>query len=699
MNRQIKELESTIKNLDKANRQSKKSYSSISLPSMVLDNSDESSVDDEISSITGNASINPPSEVGLSLPLKRTKLIAYDKEAGVYLTSLVPNDKKDRERYKKPAPWALTFYKGSIRIETQVKTYSDLLGNLYHMMGVVHLSDQVPSSVKCSVKENTIIGALNTIVRKKYGKTHCKNVAKSLRIFVVPDLSEVNTLVVANAPSTIQATALKLLRAYIRCQHLQQLAIHVSTFFRLFIDGRKLEESPAVMALSAVICTMRCKHIAGCLASISLVEYGKFYFERARALLSDSFDQCDLETLTSYTFMSIYMLAVSHTKEALIYSDMAERVAIVLEPYYSSILNQKPKNDGDDDVFSIEKGRAVHFQRIRNHLHRVQTYEQISRFVPPNEMKIKQQDLPFCTLIHLGEGQWIIADDDSVQEKWFAEMHTFILYLQREERGASRSARANDLQHLVGLIAHQVEMAMRYWYFKILPQEFRLSLPLFDSNMESEEYFATLERECAHSAIPALTTLALYEEWLLVGQSYLPKQRATPENDWRRLNEIWQERHASGSKLNNKWTRRIQKLMDLREAIEFEGTDQEYLIAINQMVTASSLGLNVPLIVNSIHAALNAIRLVKFLRSRSADCYFDIRVLVNAWQMLLRVSRMRCYFPPGNQCLLTPQELKLQPYQGMVGEYVAEMERDLQAELKDDEEEEDNCDCVACPNA
>ncbi|KAI8339796.1 hypothetical protein EDC96DRAFT_555060 [Choanephora cucurbitarum] len=361
--------------------------------------------------------------------------------------------------------------------------------------------------------------------------------------------------------------------------------------------------------------------------------------------------------------MAIYMLTVSHTKEALIYSDMAERVAIVLEPHYSSILNQKPRNDGDDEIFSIEKGQAVHFQRIRNHLHRVQTYEQISRFVPPEEMKIKQQDLPFCTLIHLGEGQWIIADDDSVQEKWFAQMHTFILYLQREERGASRSARANDLQHLVGLIAHQVEMAMRYWYFKILPQEFRLSLPLFDSNMESEEYYATLERECAHSAIPALTTLALYEEWLLVGQSYLPKQKATPENDWRHLNEIWQNRHASGSELNNKWTRRIQKLLELRSAIEFEGTDQEYLVAINQM-------------------------------------------------MLLRVSRMRCYFPPEindflprvhenlSDCMtIVKEELKLQPYQGMVGECVTEMERDLQAELQDDDDEEDKCDCVACPNA
>ncbi|RCI04291.1 hypothetical protein CU098_006378 [Rhizopus stolonifer] len=705
INNQIREMEISIQDLSKSRNFSTTSIKSGSMPSMVFDDSDKSSTEEDVNSVAGNVSLfHTSSEYQPGPPLKRTKIIAYDRDMCAYIAPFVV-DKKDQLSQGEVSPWTLTFQKGNMCIETHVKTHSELLNNLHHMVSSVKLSNSIPSIVKSSVKEHTVIGVLNTLIRKKYGKIHCKNVAKSVRIFIAPEVSTVDTMIVARAPETMQTTSLKLIRAYIRCQHLQQLAIHARTFFKLFIDGRNVEESPAAMALCAVICTMRCKHIASCLASISLVEYGKFYFERARDLLSDSFDQCDLEALTSYTFMAIYMLAVSHAEESLIYSDMAERIAIVLEPHYSSVLKQQPKNNGDDEVFLIEKGKAVHFQRIRNHLHRVQTYEQISRLVPAEEMKVKQQDLPFCTLIHLGEGQWIVADDDSVQEKWFAQMHTFILYLQREERGASRSARANDLQHLVGLIAHQVEMAMRHWYFKILPPEFRLTLPLFGSDVNSEEYYATLERECAHSAIPALTTLALYEEWLVLGQSYLPKRKAEPENDWGLLNKIWNGGHVPKGKLNNKWTRRIQKLMELREAIEFEGTDQEYLVAINHMLTASDHGINVPLIINSLHAAFNAIRLIKFLRSRSADCYFDMRILLSAWHMLLRVSRLQCYFPPEitsflprvhknlSECMtIVKEELKLQPYQGTLGGYATQMEKDLKKEIVDDEEEEDNCD-------
>jgi hypothetical protein len=40
-------------------------------------------------------------------------------------------------------------------------------------------------------------------------------------------------------------------------------------------------------------------------------------------------------------------------------------------------------------------------------------------------------------------------------------------------------------------------------------------------------------------------------------------------------------------------------------------------------------------------------------------------------------------------------ELRLQPYQGKVGDYVEIMER----ELKNQMVEEDDCDCVACPDA
>ncbi|GAA5806007.1 hypothetical protein HPULCUR_011535 [Helicostylum pulchrum] len=635
-------------------------------------------------------------------PAKRTKLIASLDDVNVYLTPTITSEAQEYQNSLRVNPWTLTLQKGEFKIKTHIKTHSDLLDNLHHMMGTVNLTSFIPPNVASNVKPNTLISVLNFLVLKKYGKTHCKSVAKSVQIYITPDLSTVDTMVVSKSPESIQTTTSKLLSAYVRCQHLQQLAIHVPTFYRLFIDKADgLETSPAIMALCAAVCTFRCKHVSDCLPSISLVEYGKFYFDQARDLLSDLFDQFDLETFTTYVFMTVYKLSVSQTKEALYYADIAERIAAVLKPIYNDIL----KHPGD--LVLLEKGEAVHFKRLLNHLHRMITYSQVSQSDPLTTLA-KNEDLPFCILMHMGEGKWELAADDSVQEKWFVQMHGYILKLQRAGHDASKSAQSCDLQHLTGLIGHQVEMAMRHWYSKILPIEFKLSLPPFNSSIPRNDFYTTLDRECAHSAIPALTTLALYEEWLVLCLAYLPKSVSSPENNWNKLTTYWSGGHTAKELVTEKWERRIAKLLQLREMIEFEGSDQDYLNAVNTIIIPAESQVNNHIVCLGLHSAFITIRLLKYLRSRVQDCYFDMKTLINAWQFLLTVSKLQPIMPPQildmmprvhknlTACMaIVKDELKLQPYQGKVGNYVDVMERDLKSQVIED----DDCDCVTCPNA
>lgn len=703
LNSQIKDMEESIQTI-KLHGGNTVTMSSpdMSLPSLVDDKSISSF--EETSSVVCNASVHPNSF--FERPTKRSKLIASDgiDIHAILSTADATSESEEQENRAKIKPWTLTFKKGNICINTNVTTHADLLNNLHHMMGTVELLSAIPACVTNNIQQHSLLGILNTLVRKKYGKTHCKNVAKSVRIFITPDLSAVNTVVVAQSPDTIQTTTSKLLRAYLQCQHLQQLAIHARTFIRLFIDRSfSMEDSPAAMALCAAICTFRCKHVAECLPSISLVEYGKFYFDRARELLSDLFDQFDLETFTSYTFMTIYKLTISHNEEALLYADMAERIAAILEPRYDAILRSK------DNSFTMEElGEAVHYRRLLNHLHRVLTFEQVSRITKSSQIQFLGKDLPFCTLMHMGEGKWEMAQDDSIQEKWFVQMHGYILQLQRAGHEASRAAQSCDLDQLVGIIGHQVEMAMRHWYNKILPTEFKLSLPLFDSSTPCQEFYTTLDRECAHSAIPVLTTLALYEEWIVLSQAYIPKNLPSPENDWRRINEFWNGGPICTASDNIKWQRRIDKLMNLRNESEFEGSDEDFLLTVNGMLGNVESRINNGILKMGVHAAFNTVRLIKYLRSRPQDCYFDIKILLNAWQILLNVSRLQpilsqdilALIPRVHKNLTTcmnivNDELKLQPYQGKVGDYVAIMERELKSQVI----EEDDCDCVACPNA
>ncbi|KAI8883876.1 hypothetical protein K501DRAFT_218530 [Backusella circina FSU 941] len=686
LNKQMVEMEHAIKDAHMLDDSSP--FSSPSPPSLI----DDTSSQEDSSSIICNASVvschcelcktcntsSPP-------PAKRSR---KEEESGL-IASLVP-----RKNNNICPSWELTMSRGNFTLTTNITTYSELVDNIYKMQNTIGLATEIPSPVRKSAFHSGIIGVLNTIIRRKYGKTHCKNVARSISLFITPDLSNIDTtVVISRSLENIQITTLKLVHAYLSCQHLKQLAIHTQTFIRLYMANPSTMP-PAVMAMCATICTLRCKHIAECLTSISLVEYGKFYFERARDSIADEFDTVDLETFTTFTFMATYLLAVSRRKESRKYSAMADRLSHLLEPHYTHLLKHS--------THPLEKGEAIHFMRMRSHLRRVLTFDEVSNIKIPKE---RVTDLPYCTLIHVDQGDWLLAEDDSIQERQFADMHNYILQLQRNEYTASKMAESSDFHHLVGLIAHQVEMAMRHWYTVIIPRDYRLTLPLFDANISADEYYSTLERECASSPIPALTTLAIYEDYIIMGQSYLPKEPPKKEMDWAKLNQAWSE-PPEDPIARKKWKKRIGKLLEFRKRIEFDGTDEEYLAALQKLMPPD--GKNVNMIVTAIYAAFNTVRIIQYLRSRTQDCHFDMRVLINAWQLMLIVSKMESLMPPEILSLIPRirkdlaaimavvyDELALQPFQGQMGEYVAVMENDLHSQVI----REDDCDCLACPNA
>ncbi|KAG1462835.1 hypothetical protein G6F56_005430 [Rhizopus delemar] len=673
---QVKTLETEIKGMEMEIRHLKDPGAT---PSPTL--STPSLTDDSDGSVIHDFSVSSPPYPSLSKKPNQ-QLIAISKDG---TCAILKSDKERRKESTNAKPWTLCVKKGNFCIDTNIKNHSDMLDNLYHMLQSFKYGLNIPPEFNDFVVRDALVKELNVLIRKKYGKVHCKNVAKSVRIFVTPNIPNIGTVTVARSLENIQVTTDRLIHAYLSCQHYQQLAIHVPTFANLFLGTR---DSAAAMGLCATICTLRCKHVAGCLPSASLVEYGKFYFERARDTISDSFDQFNLETFTTYVFMAIYKLTVSEPNEGKLYIDMAERISTVLKPRYTSP--------------SKKKGEAVHFSRLLNHLHRVLTYEEISRAFPQAE----DTSLPYCMLTHSQEGKWEIAEDDTEQERRFAQMHTYILRLQRTEREASRNVYSSNLFRLIDLIGHQVEMSMKHWYSKVLPADFRLSLPLFDSNVSCEKFNATLERECAESPIPILTTLAIYEEWIIMGQSYLPKGLPQPENEWHMLKTFWKGGKLP-SDISSKWKKRIQKLIDLRRRIDFDGTDEEYFETIECLWSSTDSHMNSHIIIAAVHSAFITVRLVRYLRSRSADCFFDMRVLVNAWQLLLVVSKIQTMMPPEiiqiiprvhkylAICLsIVHDELKFQPYQGKVSDFVESMEREFKSQTVEEE-----CECVACPNA
>ncbi|KAG0171365.1 hypothetical protein DFQ28_004429 [Apophysomyces sp. BC1034] len=564
--------------------------------------------------------------------------------------------------------WSLTVTKENIRMETTITKHAELLDNLQHMCASLGYQYRVPSTFYSHTNRSVLVSVVNLVMTKKYNKVHCRSVAKTVQIFIATTPDNANAVV--KAKTSLGTTTMQLLQAYLRCQHYKQLAIHARAFFRLFIEESPIEVSPAVMALCAMICSLRCKHIANVLPMDSLLEHGQYYFDRAHELVEDKFDEADIETFASYTFMAIYKLTLSQVEEGVRYGDMAERISYLLKSRY------------DDDASS---GDAILFHRLVQFLHRVRTYEEVSM----DRKKYCCSDnstLRYCTLVNYDEGHWKIAEDESDREKLFVRMHQYILQLQREAHQASRSLQSCNLFYLAQLIAYQVELAARHWYVHTLPQGFKLSLSLFDTDISEEVFESTLDSECAQSAIPVLTTLAVYDEYMVVGQSYIPKHVQTSS-----------ESHKTGGCCSKqKQERRCLKLLDIRREIEFDGSDEEYLEQVSSLVKASAqtAQLNSPVIHQSVQAALCTVRLLRYLRSRSKDCYFEMRVLMNAWQVLSRVLRLGSSLPLELKAMLplirtnlvfclnmVRDEFRLMPHQGKPSTLVMTMEQEIQGQV------------------
>ncbi|KAI8640270.1 hypothetical protein BD408DRAFT_317706, partial [Parasitella parasitica] len=124
---------------------------------------------------------------------------------------------------------------------------------------------------------------------------------------------------------------------------------------------------------------------------------------------------------------------------------------------------------------------------------------------------------------------------DSPKEIQFIKMEHYISTLRRVIKEGARFAEATDFPSYIGVFGHHIEMAMRNWYRNSLPESYQLSLPLFDDHINDLDFFTTLEKECQESPIPLLTTIALYNEYLIMAKSYIPKNPAEAQLDTEEL--------------------------------------------------------------------------------------------------------------------------------------------------------------------
>ncbi|KAI9005499.1 hypothetical protein CLU79DRAFT_781419 [Phycomyces nitens] len=592
-----------------------------------------------------------------------------------------------------PTPWTLTVTKGRFEISTFIKTHKDLQNQIQNIASTIQYQYLIPSTWNSHTTPSPVVPVLRKMVYKRYNKSFMINMTPSILLLTQrSDSSRESNTEINITLTTVEDTTRQLLYIYTQCQHLQHFCIHIPTFISM-VSTTKTTDCLLINALCAMICSLRCKHILLVVPMEDLCSYGEYYFAKARDLLSDKFDQISLETLAAYCFLSFYKHKSSQLEDANRYCSIARRLSNLLESEFSA------SSDEDET-----KGQRIMYSRLCRFLEHITSLIEASYYTFKKAKHVSMeshkrygtkgytQSIP-RTMVTI---KLETTEGDTPEELRAIRMHNTVEDLQKEIMFSLNITQTYNLPHFIEFFGHRVEASIRKWYSKTLPAEDRLSMPLFDSYIRDEVYFATLERECQQSPIPCLTTLIAYREYLVLSQSYMPKVIYDVKLYVDKLKH-WRETGGSGytdERSNHKMNRWIHKMTYMQDYLGFDGTSEEYRNLIYDAMCPSALTLDFPIYHISIHTAINTVRLLQFLRTASFSCFFDIQLAINAFNILLRASKLN-YQRPGDSlatiesihanliiCFAMIQdEFYKWPHQSKNTEHMEKMEKEFREEI------------------
>ncbi|CAO3597171.1 unnamed protein product [Absidia cylindrospora] len=659
--------------------------------------------------------------------------------------------------------WTLTVSKGNLIIRTDIKTHTELLDYLCKSVSSMEMNDVIPYSINDlgSNRTDALSRILQVFVWKRYGKSRFKSITYGFfdkrhkhNHDYDGNCNLHHNMISANDYALIQhdsisSITLKLFHAYLSCRHLHHLAIHVPTFLKILVQPDVMD-SPAVLALCAVSCTASCRHVEDVLPTKQDVPlYGEFYFDQARQLAMDRFDDPCLEIFATFVLMALYKLILHQLNESRRYGDMAERISVILgEQQQQQQQQQQPNMDDDRDDMTMEgngelknnsdndlsMGKKVLFRRLEVQLFKVLSVTHLARHKRHAASHHQPPDRRILNLFHGATEQFTPAAGDSEEEKRHIQLIGYIEQLNKECHNTAHQAPSEDTVNYVGIVGHMVEMAMRRWYMT-MPASFRLNLPIFDafstnSKNGNSEWLTAMEN--APDVIPLLTTMAAYNEYMMMVKAHVCK---TPDDLEIResLAAYWKENGGHidhdfvRARWGEKWVIRLGKLDDLLDkkltanyyenkangisddddnddtgsggddhtgaVVDGGGRGDPGLlnyrkkydkIIITALLESGYAGFDDPAAQTSVKVALNAIQLLQYLRLRY-PCHYEQRVALNAWDILLRATRfgfgdqeMKATIQANLLCclLMIREEFEKIPFHGILVNYVDNMEQE-----------------------
>ncbi|KAI8342327.1 hypothetical protein BC941DRAFT_498793 [Chlamydoabsidia padenii] len=548
--------------------------------------------------------------------------------------------------------WSLSFNKSNLIILTNIKTHTELLE---YLSAMIEQHKGIPRSLGSAAtrgNEGASARMLQTVMWRQYGLSRYKHITH-LPHTVTTD-TFIPTNLIQQKQEAITSLTWKLLQAYLYCRHLQHLAIHVPSFIDLLVHP-DIMQSPAVLALCAVACATPCHHMLH-LIPHNYTYYGRFYFNQARALVMEHFDHTSLEIYATYVLMAFYQLLIQQPEESRYYGDMADRMGVILAEQQ---LQQ----------------HTILFQRLQLQLIKVLSPQHLTKH--RQLMAGSYKSRRFSKDCHVKAYLLHPTDDDSERETRHILLTIYITQLHKECHQVIHHAPHTGTDYL-DILGHMIEMATRRWYLR-LPESFRLHSSVLDTFAPAHNGgTTTLLWDQAPDEIPLLTTMTLFNEYLMMAKTHVCE---SPE-DLEARNILATQWRTSGGHVDGEWGEswlaRLDRLEHIIQSIPQDGDKVEVVAA---LLESGYVGFDNLIARTSVTVAIYAVDLLNYL-AQHHPCQYDERVTLNAWDILLKATR----FGYGDQDIKAAIQVNLQcclalvrkksPFSSTIVGYADSMEKD-----------------------
>ncbi|KAG1473904.1 hypothetical protein G6F56_000680 [Rhizopus delemar] len=411
--------------------------------------------------------------------------------------------------HKDNVNWQLTVNNnGTISILTDIQTHAGLLKNIEFL-----------SNKTFSIVKQEVLNSCNAYVRRyNYEKTLRKDAFRATLKCVEYNESE-SSLIKTTALDESSADMLipKLLHVYFSCQFLVLVPFHKKTFLEIFVMNR-MEPSPVVYALCATLLTNRCRHTLKIVPYERNAALSRLYFEKARDLVANKFDEFSLETMMTYIYLASYKTNTLYPREAVTYLELALRIRRILaedlykEPVLCNVWEYETfKRQGaifQQVVMSIEyfnNTRGVPIERGKSQ--KVFSVKKLRRYSIDSIIRYDatpMSDEPSCI-------------NRSITGRRYAEMikevvspyYTYVRYGE------------DDNIPLPLLL--KTENQLKCTYFEKIPVDYRLPASVFESGLDDSEFRKRLRDYRQYDAV-SVNLAALFQQSLVgIYELFSPK--------------------------------------------------------------------------------------------------------------------------------------------------------------------------------